>query len=71
MKPTRISQLTGSALVERFVQWRHGQGLTQQKAADRLEISVATVRAYECGNRTPNGENTTKILAVIGALQTA
>lgn len=70
MQITHVSQLTGTALVERLVEWRHGHSLTQQQVADRLKISVNTIRAYECGNRTPNGENTAKILSLIGVLQT-
>ena len=69
MKLDALSHLTGTALVERLVVWRHENRLTQAQAAERLKISVNTVRAYECGNRTPNGENTTKILFLIGALQ--
>jgi transcriptional regulator with XRE-family HTH domain len=69
MKLDALSHLTGTALVERLIEWRHKNKLTQTQTAERLKISVNTVRAYECGNRTPNGENTAKILVLIGALQ--
>ena len=67
-KPTG-STSTRSPLIERLVAWRKNQGLTQKATAERLDISLDTLKAYECGNRNPGGPNTTKILALIGALK--
>ena len=58
-----------SLLIGRLVDWRKSQNLTQKATAERLEISLDTLKAYECGNRNPGGPNTTKILALIGALK--
>ena len=60
---------TRSPLIERLVAWRKRQGMTQRATAKGLDISLDTLKAYECGNRNPGGPNTTKILALIGALK--
>lgn len=72
--PTPATKLTDktatrSPLIDRFVAWRKSQRLTQKATAERLDISLDTLKAYECGNRNPGGPNTTKILALIGALK--
>ena len=67
-KPTGRTS-TRSPLIERMIAWRKSQGLTQKATAERLDISLDTLKAYECGNRNPGGPNTTKILALIGALK--
>ena len=62
----KINALTPSPLVARLVTYRESQGWTQPQTAERLGISVCTLRGYECGNRTPNGPNTLKILELLG-----
>ncbi len=63
----KSNALTPSPLVARLVAHRESQGWTQPQTAERLGISVCTLRGYECGNRTPNGPNTLKILELLGS----
>lgn len=62
----KSNALTQSPLVARLVAHRESQGWTQPQTAEKLGISVCTLRGYECGNRTPNGPNTLKILELLG-----
>ena len=64
----KSNALTPGPLVARLIAYREGQGWTQPETARRLGISVCTLRGYECGNRTPNGPNTLRILEFLGGL---
>lgn len=62
----KSNDLVPSPLVARLIAYRESQGWTQPEAAERLGISVNTLKGYECGNRIPNGPNTLKILELMG-----
>ncbi len=62
----KSNDLAPSPLVARLVAHRESQGWTQPETAQKLGISVNTLKGYECGNRIPNGPNTLKILELLG-----
>ena len=62
----KSNDLVPSPLVARLIAHRESQGWTQPETAQRLGISVNTLKGYECGNRIPNGPNTLKILDLLG-----
>ena len=56
-------------LIERLIKYRKAKGWTQEEAAERMSMSVNSLRAYERKSRTPNGPATLKILTLLGALK--
>ena len=62
--PTTIIERPGSLASQRIREIRHGLGVSQRVFADLLNVSVATVRAWEQGARTPDGA-ATRLLQVI------
>jgi DNA-binding transcriptional regulator YiaG len=56
-------------LIERFVKFRKAKGWTQNAAAERMGMSVNSLKAYERKSRTPNGPATLKLLSLMGALK--
>lgn len=46
---------------------RAGSGFTQETAAERLGVSVESMRAYETGGRTPPGETVALMSEVYGS----
>ena len=63
----KINDLVPSPLVARLIAYRESQGWTQPQTAERLGLSVNTLKGYECGSRVPNGPNTLKILELLEA----
>lgn len=61
----KSNELAPSPLVVRLIAHRESQGWTQPETAQRLGMSVNTLKGYECGNRIPNGPNTLKILELL------
>ncbi len=59
--------LSPAPVVARLIAHRESQGWTQPQTAERLGISVNTLKSYECGSRIPNGPNTLKILELLGS----
>ena len=45
---------------------RIAAGLTQAQLADRLDVSVHTVRGWEQGTRTPSGRALVKLKTILG-----
>lgn len=43
---------------------REAAGLTQEKAAELIDISVESIRAYETGRRTPPGRAVIKMIEI-------
>ncbi len=56
-------------LIDQFVRYRKAKGWTQPEAAERMQMSVNSLKAYERKSRTPNGPATLKILALMRALK--
>lgn len=46
---------------------RKAAGLTQEAAAERLAVSVESMRAYETGQRLPGDDVVTRMMAVYDA----
>lgn len=63
----KSNTLAPAPVVARLIAHREGQGWTQPQTAERLGISVNTLKSYECGSRIPNGPNTLKILELLGS----
>ena len=61
----KSNTLAPAPVVARLIAHREGQGWTQPQTAERLGISVNTLKSYECGSRIPNGPNTLKILDLL------
>ena len=64
----KSNALSPAPVVARLIAHRESQGWTQPQTAERLGISVNTLKSYECGSRIPNGPNTLKILELLGQL---
>ena len=62
----KSNTLSPAPVVARLIAHRESQGWTQPQTAERLGISVNTLKSYECGSRVPNGPNTLKILGLLG-----
>ncbi len=56
-------------LIGRLIKYRKAKGWTQEEAAERMSMSVNSLRAYERNSRRPNGPATLKILSFIGAMK--
>ena len=56
-------------LIGRLIKYRKAKGWTQEEAAERMSMSVNSLRAYERSSRQPNGAATLKILNLMGALK--
>lgn len=61
----KSNTLSPAPVVARLIAHRESQGWTQPQTAERLGISVNTLKSYECGSRIPNGPNTLKILELL------
>lgn len=61
----KSNALSPVPVVARLIAHRESQGWTQPQTAQRLGLSVNTLKSYECGSRTPNGPNTLKILELL------
>ena len=63
----KSNTLSPAPVVVRLIAHRESQRWTQPQTAERLGISVNTLKSYECGSRIPNGPNTLKILELLGS----
>jgi len=50
---------------KRLAEWREREGVTLEKLAHRLDVSVATVHRWESGKRQPTGLYRKKIEAFL------
>ncbi len=61
----KSNALSPAPVATRLIVHRKSRGWTQPQTAERLGISVCTLRGYDCGNRIPNDPNTLKILELL------
>lgn len=66
-KSSTVVLMNLDEIIQRNVKrFRKEAGLTQQKLADRAEVSVDGVRKWESGRGTPDRESITKLAAALG-----
>ena len=63
---TAGNKMNNSSFGQRLKTLRKSKGLTQEELADRLELSIMTVRRWEWGERTPRIDDIKKLAHALG-----
>lgn len=58
--------MSNSSFGQRLKTLRKSKGITQEELADRLELSIMTVRRWEWGERTPRVDDIKKLALALG-----
>ena len=56
----------GGQTMADFKELRKKQGLTQQKLAEKMEVTVNTIQNWEHGRNLPSGDNLNRYLKTLG-----